>query len=97
MFEELDRLIVKAVSESNATPLYQADVVAEGERIAGITGQFGFRVIDGRIQALSRRGFAVVPVELPHAVLGDAAIAGVAETGDLKHVWDFLISATRAT
>ncbi len=56
MFEELDRLIVKAVSESNATPLYHADVVAEGERIAGITGKVGFRVIDGRIQALRRKG-----------------------------------------
>lgn len=56
MYAALDALIVKAVSESNATPLYQADVVAEGERIAGITGQFGFRVIDGRIQALSRKG-----------------------------------------
>lgn len=48
------------------------------------------------IAALGHRGFAVVPVELPHAVLGDAAIAGVAETGNPKHVWDFLISATRA-
>ncbi len=56
MYFILDMLIVKAVSESNATPLYHADVVAEGERIAGITGQFGFRVIDGRIQALRRKG-----------------------------------------
>lgn len=56
MYATLDALIVKAVSESNATPLYQADVVAEGERIAGITSQFGFRVIDGRIQALRRKG-----------------------------------------
>lgn len=48
------------------------------------------------IAALSRAGFAVVPVELPHDVLGRAAIAGVAETGNPKHAWDFLISATRA-
>ena len=48
------------------------------------------------IAALSRAGFAVVPVELPHDVLGRAAIAGVAETGNPKHSWDFLIAATRA-
>lgn len=56
MYATLDALIVKAVSESNATPLYQADVVAEGERIAGITGQFGFRVIDDQIQELRKSG-----------------------------------------
>ncbi len=56
MYAALDALIVKAVSESNETPLYQADVVKEARRIAGITGRFGFRVIDGRIQALRRKG-----------------------------------------
>ena len=48
------------------------------------------------IAALGRAGFAVVPVELPHDVLGRAVIAGVAETGNPKHAWDFLIAATRA-
>ena len=48
------------------------------------------------IAALARAGFAVVPVELPHDALGRAAIAGVAETGNPKHAWDFLIAATRA-
>ena len=48
------------------------------------------------IAALTRAGFAVVPAELPHDVLGRAAIAGVAETGNPKHAWDFLIAATRA-
>ena len=48
------------------------------------------------IEALARAGFVVVPVELPHDVLGRAAIAGVAETGNPKHAWDFLIAATRA-
>ena len=43
------------------------------------------------IAALGRSGFAVVPVELPHDVLGRAAIAGVAETGNPKHAWDFLL------
>lgn len=82
MFEELDRLIVKAVSESNATPLYQADVVAEGERIAGITGKAGFRVIDGRIQALRRKGVIRflrskdAPGRSPGWYLGDSAGGG---------------------
>lgn len=49
------------------------------------------------IAALARAGFAVVPVELPHDVLGLAAIVGVSETGNPKHAWDFLIAATRAT
>ena len=48
------------------------------------------------IAALARAGFAVVPMELPHDALGRAAIAGVAETGNPKHAWDFLIAATRA-
>jgi len=48
------------------------------------------------IAALARAGFAVVQVELPHDVLGRAAIAGVADTGNPKHAWDFLIAATRA-
>lgn len=48
------------------------------------------------IAALARAGFAVVPVELPPDALGRAAIAGVAETGNPKHAWDFLIAATRA-
>ena len=51
---------------------------------------------DKLLDALARAGFAVVPVELPHDVLGRAAIAGVAETGNPKHAWDFLIAATRA-
>ena len=48
------------------------------------------------IAALARAGFAVVPVELPHDALGRAAIAGVAETGNPKNAWEFLITATRA-
>lgn len=48
------------------------------------------------IAALGRAGFVIVPLELPHDVLGRAAIAGVAETGNPKHAWDFLIAATRA-
>ena len=48
------------------------------------------------IAALTRAGFAVVPAELPHDVLGRAAIAGVAETGNPKHAWEFLIDACAA-
>ena len=48
------------------------------------------------IAALGRAGFVIVPLELPHDVLGIAEIAGVAETRNPKHAWDFLIAATRA-
>lgn len=48
------------------------------------------------IEALARAGYAVVPVVLPEATLGEAAMNGVFETGNPKHGWDFLIAATRA-
>lgn len=46
---------------------------------------------DRLIEALARAGFAVVPVALPHEVLGAAAMHGVAETGNPKHCWDYLL------
>jgi len=48
------------------------------------------------IEGLARAGYAVVPVELPHTLLGEAAMAGVNETGNPKHCWDFLVSRSRA-
>lgn len=44
------------------------------------------------IEALMLAGFAVVPITLPCNVLSDAAIAGVFETGNPKHGWDYLLS-----
>lgn len=51
---------------------------------------------DKLIEALARAGYAVVPVELPQVLLGDAAFAGAHETGNPKHCWDFLIAKSRA-
>lgn len=48
------------------------------------------------IEALARAGYAVVPVALPEAVLGEAAISGVFETGNPKHGWDYLLGQVRA-
>ena len=48
------------------------------------------------IEALALAGFAVVPVALPFDVLGDAAIAGVFETGNPKHGWDYLLARVRS-
>lgn len=41
-------------------------------------------------------GFLVVPVDLPHEVLAKAAIEGLPDTGNPKHVWDYLLNAVRA-
>jgi len=48
------------------------------------------------IEALAHSGYAVVPVELPPALLGEAAMAGVNDTGNPKHCWDFLVAKSRA-
>lgn len=51
------------------------------------------------IESLTAAGFAVVPRALPFGVLGDAAIAGVFNTGNPKHGWDYLLArvSTNAT
>lgn len=48
------------------------------------------------IAALYRAGYAIVPKDLPVDVLGDAAMAGVFETGNPKHGWDYLIARLQA-
>ncbi len=37
-------------------------------------------------------GMALVPRNLPNEILGKAAIAGVFETGNPKHGWDFILA-----
>lgn len=56
MYPTLDAMIVKAVSDSNAPPMYQADVSSEAERIARLIRRLGFRVIDARLRELSKAG-----------------------------------------
>lgn len=48
------------------------------------------------IESLTRAGFAIVPVDLPHELLGEAATAGVYGTGNPKHCWDFLVLKSKA-
>jgi hypothetical protein len=50
---------------------------------------------DKLLDALARAGFAVVPVDLPEIVLANASIAGVCQTGNPKHCWDFLVASSR--
>lgn len=51
---------------------------------------------DKLIDALARSGYAIVPVDLPPQLLGDAAIAGVLGTGNPKHCWDFFVGRVRS-
>jgi hypothetical protein len=55
MYDELDRLILDAVTR-DTNPLYDRAVSREAQRIAAETGREAFRVIDGRLQAMRRRG-----------------------------------------
>jgi hypothetical protein len=48
------------------------------------------------IDALDRAGYAIVPKDLPFDVLGDAAMAGVFDTGNPKNGWDYLIARLQA-
>lgn len=47
------------------------------------------------IDALAFAGWAVVPYDLPFAILGEAGMTGVFETGNPKHGWDWLVAKTR--
>lgn len=51
---------------------------------------------DRLVGALYRAGFVITPVVLPTDALGEAAVSGVADTGNPKHVWDFLIPRVMA-
>jgi hypothetical protein len=54
-YEELDRLILSAI-KARRSPLYEKHVWAESKRIAEAMGRSGYRVIDGRLQALRKAG-----------------------------------------
>jgi hypothetical protein len=57
-YDNLDMLIVAAV-EQRRSPLYERSVNAEAQRIARVTGREVFRIVDGRLQALRKRGAIV--------------------------------------
>ena len=50
---------------------------------------------DRLVKALAKSGYALVPVALPYEVLGDAAINGFNDTGNPKHLWDYLLCRVR--
>lgn len=54
-YEELDNRIVDAIAKRN-NPIYDKRINEEAARIAKETGRYGFRVIDGRLQALRKIG-----------------------------------------
>jgi len=53
MYEELDKLIIEAITRRES-PLYNKRINEEAARIANATGRDDFRVIDGRIQVLRK-------------------------------------------
>ena len=55
MYKELDKRIIKAISERKS-PLYDKAINEEARRLADATGRDVFRVIDGRLQALRKAG-----------------------------------------
>ena len=54
-YDEIDKRIISAIT-TRKHPLYEKHVVAEATRIEADTGRDGFRVIDGRLQALRKAG-----------------------------------------
>lgn len=55
-YRELDALILRAVRIGFRRPLYEGECAREAIRIAFATRRDAARVIDGRLQALRRRG-----------------------------------------
>lgn len=59
MYKKLDSLIVDAIKnkkESKFSELMEGDVLIEAKRIAESCGREEFRVLDGRLKALKKRG-----------------------------------------
>ncbi len=59
MYQKLDALILSNIGRRGEASLSQAighAALAEAERIARLTGRLTFRVADGRLQALRKRG-----------------------------------------
>lgn len=52
-YTALDTLILNAVAIGR-NPLYANEVCEEADRLATLAGREGFRVIDGRLQALRK-------------------------------------------
>lgn len=56
-YTEIDRRIIDCIrSGQGAHPLYDKRVSQEADRLEMLTGREAFRIIDGRLQALKKRG-----------------------------------------
>ena len=54
---EIDRRIIDCIrSGQGVHPLYSKRVNQEADRLEKLTGRDAFRIIDGRLQALKKRG-----------------------------------------
>ena len=54
---EIDRRIIDCIrSGQGVHPLYDKRVNQEADRLEMLTGREAFRIIDGRLQALKKRG-----------------------------------------
>ena len=56
-YTEIDRRIIDCIrSGQGAHPLYDKRVSQEAYRLAKLTGREDFRIVDGRLQVLKKRG-----------------------------------------
>lgn len=57
-YSELDRLIIESISNGRNTfmAIDSREVYTETQRLAAETGRTAFRIIDGRLQALRKKG-----------------------------------------
>lgn len=55
-YTQIDAAIVAAIRTCGCNPLYHPRVSRIAEQIANETGREGFRVTDGRLQALRKAG-----------------------------------------
>lgn len=56
-YTEIDRSIIDCIrNRQGAHPLYDRHVNREAGRLAMLTGRKDFRIIDGRLRALKKRG-----------------------------------------
>ena len=56
-YSEIDRSIIDCIrNRQGVHPLYDKSVNKEADRLRMLTGRYSFRIIDGRLRALKKRG-----------------------------------------
>jgi hypothetical protein len=84
MYDKLDELIVQAI-EKRKNPLHESRVCGEATRLARATSRESFRIIDGRMQALRKRGVIVWLTKAEAKGIGGCL--HVREGGHPAHPW----------